>query len=203
MLLPSSPSHPSSPRPSVPWVLPFWSGERSPGYHLDARGTLAGLTLHSTRADILQGLLEGVSFRLVEVLSLVRGWAGVGGSLVLIASGGGLDDNPYWCQLLSALSGAQVLRLCSGVYGEATSRGVALYMWRSLAGDKGGGGGQRPGAEGYLSMLEQTFASSGVGAAYASDLSTRHRLHRDLYERVLSNTSAHDTACTEICMSES
>ena len=42
--------------------LPYLMGERSPVWDSAARGTLFGLTLNTTRADVIRAILEGVAF---------------------------------------------------------------------------------------------------------------------------------------------
>ena len=41
-------------------ILPYWAGERSPGYADYARATISGMTLHTTPLHILQAILEAV-----------------------------------------------------------------------------------------------------------------------------------------------
>ncbi len=44
--------------------LPFLAGERSVGWSPDARGTITGLTLHTTSVEILRAGLEAIAYRL-------------------------------------------------------------------------------------------------------------------------------------------
>jgi gluconokinase len=48
-------------------VLPFWGGERSPGWADDARGAVIGLRLHTRPADILRAALEAVALRFAAI----------------------------------------------------------------------------------------------------------------------------------------
>ncbi|HVX31366.1 MAG TPA: gluconokinase, partial [Nitrolancea sp.] len=43
--------------------LPFLAGERSPGWHANARATLTGLTLHTSPEEILRAGLEAITYR--------------------------------------------------------------------------------------------------------------------------------------------
>jgi gluconokinase len=52
--------------------LPFLGGERSLGWNPDRRGVIAGLSFATTPADIAQAALEGVAYRLSDVLASRR-----------------------------------------------------------------------------------------------------------------------------------
>src|SRR5205823_2130437 len=48
-------------------VLPFWAGERNPGWADDARGAIIGMRLHTRPVDILRASLEAVALRFAEI----------------------------------------------------------------------------------------------------------------------------------------
>ncbi|MBR3165117.1 MAG: xylulokinase [Lachnospiraceae bacterium] len=50
------------------FFLPYLMGERSPINDTDARGTFTGITMDNTRADLLQAVLEGVTFAIRDSL---------------------------------------------------------------------------------------------------------------------------------------
>ena len=54
------------------FFLPYLMGERSPINDTDARGTFVGLSMDSTRADVVQSVLEGVAFALRDSLEVAR-----------------------------------------------------------------------------------------------------------------------------------
>lgn len=54
------------------YFLPYLMGERSPHNDPDARGTLIGMTMDTTRADLTQAVLEGVAFGLRDSLEVAR-----------------------------------------------------------------------------------------------------------------------------------
>ncbi|MGZ4390368.1 MAG: gluconokinase, partial [Gaiellaceae bacterium] len=97
--------------------LPFLGGERSLGWDPHRRGLVDGLSFTTTPADIAQAALEGVAYRLAEVL------AAIGGLAAIVATGGGLLANPAWLQILADVVGRPV-----EVSGEAegSARGAAL-----------------------------------------------------------------------------
>lgn len=59
-------------------MLPFFSGERSPGYNENATACILGLRRSTTRAQILRAGLESVCLRLAAVVELMSGAVGSG-----------------------------------------------------------------------------------------------------------------------------
>jgi gluconokinase len=108
-------------------VLPFISGERSPGWSSNARAAIAGLTASTTGAEVLQALLEAVCYRFALVARLLRGH--VDPDHEIVASGGAMSRSPYWAQLMADVIGHRV-RLSRET--ELTSRGTAILALRAL-----------------------------------------------------------------------
>lgn len=54
------------------YFLPYLMGERSPINDTDARGTFIGMSMDTTRADMLQAVLEGVAFAMRDSLEVAR-----------------------------------------------------------------------------------------------------------------------------------
>ena len=54
------------------FFLPYLMGERSPINDTDARGTLIGLSMDTTRADLVQAVLEGVSFAIRDSFEIAK-----------------------------------------------------------------------------------------------------------------------------------
>ena len=55
------------------YFLPYLMGERSPINDTNARGTLIGMTMDTTRSDLLQAVLEGVAFAIRDSVEVARG----------------------------------------------------------------------------------------------------------------------------------
>jgi gluconokinase len=108
-------------------VLPFLTGERSPGFAAGARACIAGLTAATTPLQILQASLEAVCYRFALVARLLRPHLRPGHDVV--ASGGALAQSPYWTQLMADVLGQPVLVTREP---ELTSRGTAILAWRGL-----------------------------------------------------------------------
>lgn len=54
------------------FFLPYLMGERSPINDTDARGTLIGLSMDTSRADLVQAVLEGVSFAIRDSFEIAK-----------------------------------------------------------------------------------------------------------------------------------
>ncbi len=54
------------------YFLPYLMGERSPINDTNARGTFTGLSMDSTRADMLQAVLEGVAFAVRDCFEVAK-----------------------------------------------------------------------------------------------------------------------------------
>ena len=54
------------------YFLPYLMGERSPINDTNARGTFIGMTMDTTRADMVQAVLEGVAFAIRDSVEVAR-----------------------------------------------------------------------------------------------------------------------------------
>ena len=108
-------------------VLPFLSGERSPGWNNNACGTIHGLTRNTTKSDIQKAMYESVCLRLKSVMNLISPF--LDPNAVVLASGTALKSNPEWKQMMADALGRDLYVEKSS---EATSRGVALMVLKSL-----------------------------------------------------------------------
>jgi gluconokinase len=102
-------------------VLPFFAGERSPGWNGRARALIAGLSLATTPADILRAALESVAVRLAIVYQGLAPLAHP--DHLIVASGGALARSRAWAQMFADALGRPLVVARDA---EATSRGVAL-----------------------------------------------------------------------------
>ena len=80
------------------FFLPYLMGERSPINDTDARGTFIGLTMDSTRADMIQAVLEGVAFALRDSLEVAKD---IGLKIDRSRLCGGGAKSPLWRKMLS------------------------------------------------------------------------------------------------------
>jgi gluconokinase len=107
-------------------VLPFFAGVRSPDYLIDARATISGLTLATTRAELLRAGMESVAYRLGALFDTLRQAARI---TDIVAAGGGLERSRAWTQIVADVLGRPV-RLCAAA--ELTSRGAAAMALEHL-----------------------------------------------------------------------
>ncbi len=108
-------------------VLPFLTGERSPGWQGHARATIHGLSQVSTPLEILQAGMEAVACRIALVFKkLVKL---LPNDLQIVAGGGALHNSPAWLQIIT-----DVLGRASVVTGirEGSARGAALLAFEIL-----------------------------------------------------------------------
>lgn len=108
-------------------ALPFFAGERAPGWRGDARAALTGLTLATTAVQVLRALMEGVACRLALVHQRLAPLA-AGGHRV-IASGGALHRSPAWASIVADALGVPVTLSRAR---QASSRGAALRALAAL-----------------------------------------------------------------------
>lgn len=90
-------------RPDPPLVLPYLSpgGERSPFLDPDIRGSIHGLEISHTPADLARGVLDGLTLAVVDCL------AAAGGAESIALCGGGARSR-LWCQAISDAAGRPV-----------------------------------------------------------------------------------------------
>lgn len=102
-------------------VLPFWAGERSTGWHENARGLITGLNLNTSREELIRGTLEALCYRYAAIYDIFKRQ-----KLPLqqiVASGGGFIDSAVLTQIMADVLGAPVTQ--SGE-AEGSARGAAI-----------------------------------------------------------------------------
>lgn len=102
-------------------VLPFFSGERSTGWHDFARASIIGLSLSTTPLDILRASLEAVSYRFAAIYSRIS--SELDERTRIIASGGAIVNSRFWTQMMADVIGVPV---SASAVPEASSRGAAM-----------------------------------------------------------------------------
>ena len=80
------------------FFLPYLMGERSPINDTDARGTFTGLTMDSTRSDMVQAVLEGVAFAIRDSFEVAKS-LGIDIRRSYICGGGG--KSPLWRRIMA------------------------------------------------------------------------------------------------------
>jgi gluconokinase len=101
-------------------VLPFWAGERSPGWTPDARGAILGLTMQTRPIEILRAAMEAIAYRFALIARALDPFAP---AAKITVSGHALRASPTWVQILADVLGREVM---VSELAEASTRGAAL-----------------------------------------------------------------------------
>ena len=107
-------------------MLPFFAGERAPGWRDDASATLHGIRLNTKPIDIFQAGLEAVALRLGQIYRRLSPLAHPDHRI--LASGGFLNS-PAWAQIIANVLGKPITACLEP---EATSRGIAWLALESM-----------------------------------------------------------------------
>jgi len=113
-------------------ALPYFEGERTPLHDPDARGTLFGLTLRHTRADVYRALLESVAYGIRHNVEVMAG-EGVQAHRILAVGGGA--RNRLWLQIVSDVAGIALEvpeQQIGASYGDAFMAGVGIGAFHDL-----------------------------------------------------------------------
>lgn len=102
------------------YVVPALAGLSAPYHDSFARGTIFGITRGTTKAHIVRATLEGIAYRLKDILDVVESESGV--KMTDIRIDGGASMNDLLAQLMADMLDARVDRPLSV---EATSLGAA------------------------------------------------------------------------------
>ncbi|MBD5162182.1 MAG: xylulokinase [Oscillibacter sp.] len=84
------------------YFLPYLMGERSPINDTNARGCFIGLTMDTTRADMLQAVLEGVAFAIRDSFEVAKS---LGVSIPRSNICGGGSKSPLWKTIAANILG--------------------------------------------------------------------------------------------------
>ena len=86
--------------------VPALSGLACPHWDRSASGMWSGLSLETTRWDMLQAILEGIAFRTLENFKTMQHFTDLGDT---ISVDGGLVQNPYFVQFLADIMNKDIL----------------------------------------------------------------------------------------------
>ena len=101
-------------------ILPFWFGERSPGWNESARGFIDGLSSATQPIQILHAAMEAVAYRFALIANALQP---VVPNVSIVASGHALWSSPVWVQILADVLGKPIQLSETD---EASTRGAAL-----------------------------------------------------------------------------
>ena len=109
-------------------VLPFLAGERSPIWNDRAAAVIAGLTLNTSRADLLRAGMEAVGLRFARLYEALRTVAAKEHEIV--ASGAAILNSPAWLQITADCLNHPLLAPPPNE--EASARGAAIMALLAL-----------------------------------------------------------------------
>ena len=87
------------------FFLPYLMGERSPINDTNARGTFIGMTMDTTRADLVQAVLEGVAFAIRDSVEVARS-LGITINSSKVCGGGA--KSPLWKKMIANIMNAEL-----------------------------------------------------------------------------------------------
>ena len=155
-------------------ILPFLSGERSVGWHSDARLTITGLSRESSPAAILRAGYEALAYRLLVLHErLCEALQQRPDQHTLQASGGVLLGSSLMKTIVADTFNIPIF---PSQELEASARGVALLALEAL--------GVLPDLTSVISpLLEPTRPEQSRGEIYRQAARRQERLYRALFER--------------------
>jgi len=123
----------SGPLPSPVLEIPHYSGATIPWRNArSSRGSFVGLTLASSKTDVIKALMEGIFFDLLLTMNALR-QAGV--EIQLLRASGGGTRSDWWMQLKADLSNLPVEVISQpepGTVGAALLAGLATGTFSTL-----------------------------------------------------------------------
>jgi len=152
------------PRPSNLVVLPRFTPMGPPDYASDAAGVIAGMTLETTRGDILRAIIEGALFNARE---MIDGIASAGVAIDEYRAVGGGSKSAAWVGMCADVFGKPVVRPRvseAGCLGAAIIAGVGCKVFAGFS-------------EGVASMVS-------LGDRFEADPG-RHAEYQERYRRYL------------------
>jgi xylulokinase len=150
-------------------VLPYFSGERTPIFDINARGLILGLTMSHTRHHLYRGLLEGVTYGVRHHFDLMAEVGVVPRRLVAV---GGGSQSELWTQILSDVTGQTlecVDRSIGPALADAFLAGYGIGLFSDFA----------PLAERWVRIGRTVRPDPRVTTVYDQ----YYRVYRRLYER--------------------
>ena len=106
---------------------PYLSGERSPIWNPNAKGSYIGLTVRHTRNDIIRATLEGTGYALLQNMIIIE--KDLDHEVGILHAGGGGSRSSIWMQILSNVLGKEVY---VPVEEEAETLGIAILSGQAI-----------------------------------------------------------------------
>ena len=101
--------------------LPFFAGERSPNWNLNARAAFFGMSLEHGLPHMARALLEGIGFRFKSLLEVL---VDIGLDVEQIVASGGFTQSALWLQTMADVLGRE---LSVPSWGETSALAAAFW----------------------------------------------------------------------------
>ncbi|HHV62471.1 MAG TPA: hypothetical protein GXX51_07540 [Firmicutes bacterium] len=115
-----------SPAPSPVLVLPYFAGAGTPVFNPNAKGVFWGLTLTTTREDIIKGLIDGLGYELRQNIEFIKG-CGIAVDRLHVV--GGASRSGFWVQQKCNVTGCTAF--VPGI-SDASALGAALLAGHGI-----------------------------------------------------------------------
>ena len=156
-------------------VLPYFMGERTPIWDVNARGMIFGLTLNHSRAHVYRALLEAGGYGLRHHMEIARS-LGISVEEMLAVNGGARSK--LWRQIISDITGVSqeyVKEALGAPFGDAFIAGVGAKLFKRIEDIKN-----------YVNVGERTEPNSENHKTY----SQMYRIYLNLYEHTREDCKA-------------
>lgn len=114
------------------FFLPYLMGERTPHNDPNARGAFIGMTLDTSREDMTQAVLEGVTFALRDAFEITKS---LGMKIERVRILGGGAKSPLWCKIVANVLDVKVDKVNSEegpAFGAAILAAVGCGVYGSV-----------------------------------------------------------------------
>ncbi len=149
------------------FFLPYLMGERTPHNNPNARGTFVGMTMDTTRADMTEAVLEGVTFALRDALEIARSF---GVKIERVRLNGGGAKSPLWCKIVANIMDVKVDKINSAEgpgFGAAILAAVGCGKYASV----------EEAAAKLIKVVETTEQDAGLVAKYEKKYQTFKKIY--------------------------
>ena len=150
--------------------LPYLSGERMPHNDPLARGGWIGLTRRHGLASMVRSVMEGITFGLYDLLSIIRR---LGAPVDRIVASGGATESSLWLQMLADVLDAEIVTTTvtqGAAFGAAMLAGIGAGVF----------GSGRQAAE----ALIQVTGGCSPNREAQKEYQEAHAIYGDLYPRL-------------------
>lgn len=160
-------------------MLPYLNGSLQPYQAPDFRGGFLGVGLHSTKADFVRALMEGVGYMLRENLELLEKEGGR--SSYMISMGGGAKS-AVWCRIKADITGMEVHALKES---ETASIGAAMLC--------------KMGLDGQRKLPERGAAGESAGPGEKQEVQTAFSARETVFVPDQGNRAAYEYGYQKYC----